>query len=198
MKQQTIGESFEYWMSTVGCINALIAEFNTSFGKFTKCNSKDFIVAKSPSNNAKVLHVSNCIAYYFANKLKDFWHGKYFNSTTLCSFEGINPFIDIKNSNTIIDETPNPLDIISKLGNDCPKGLLIIGKVRKYSNYSMFIDIINSLRDYGYDDNFIKEFKVILWNIEGKEPSIEEINSQFHFVNGYNTDILSYIINGEK
>ena len=197
MKQQTIGDSFEYWMGTVGCINALIAEFNTSFGKFSKCNNSDLVVVKSPSKSAKVLHISNCIAYYFASKAKGFWHGKYFNSTNLCSFDGVNPFIDIKNSNTLInDDTPNPLNIISKLRSDSPKGILVIGKVRKYANYSMFIDILNSLRDYGYDDNFISKFKVILWNIEGKEPAIEEINSQFIFINGYNTDILSYIISG--
>lgn len=213
-KEATINAQFKQLVETgkqgVNANSKLLVVRDTSGSMMSTakgCNISSFNIAKSLA-----LYFSEFLTGPFANSFAEFAHvcklhqwvgntpcDKYVNDDVSCigntNFQSvINLFINIKHQG--VEE------------KDFPTGIICVsdGEFDRCANTSNFNVALNKLRGAGFSDEYVDNFKIILWDIpnefysKGIRPKFEDFATapNFFYLSGYDASIVSFILGGNK
>jgi hypothetical protein len=213
-KEATINAQFKQLVETgkqgVNANSKLLVVRDTSGSMMDTakgCNISSYNIAKSLA-----LYFSEFLTGPFANSFAEFagtcklhqWVGntpcdKYVNDSVSCigntNFQSvINLFINIKHQG--VEE------------KDFPTGIICVsdGEFDRCDNTSNFNTALRKLRKAGFSDEYVDNFKIILWDIPNEfyskniRPKFEDFAtaSNFFYLSGYDASIVSFILGGNK
>lgn len=213
-KEATINAQFKQLVETgkqgVNSNSKLLVVRDTSGSMMAKakgCNISSYNIAKSLA-----LYFSEFLTGPFANSFAEFarvcklhqWVGntpcdKYVNDNVSCvgntNFQSvIDLFINIKNQG--VEE------------KDFPTGIICVSdsEFDRCANESNFNAALRKLREAGFSDEYVDNFKIILWDIPNEfysksiRPKFEDFAtaSNFFYLSGYDASIVSFILGGNK
>lgn len=213
-KEKTINAQFQQLVNIgkdgVNSQSKLLVVRDTSTSMMYKargCNQTSYDIGK-----AMALYFSEFLTGPFANSFGEFAHDcklhqwvgetpcdKYVNDRLNCigntNFQSvIDLFIDIKNRG--VEE------------KDFPNGILCIsdGELDASGNESNFNTALKRLKEAGFSEEYINNFKIILWDIPNDfycksiRPKFEDFAtaSNFFYLSGYDASIISFILSGNK
>lgn len=213
-KETTINAQFQQLVNVgkdgVNSQSKLLVVRDTSSSMTSKangCNQTSYDIGK-----AMALYFSEFLTGPFANSFAEFadtcrlkqWVGntpcdKYINDRSEAyggtNFQSvIDLFIDLKNK-----EVPE---------SDFPTGILLIsdGELNNSGKESNFNTAIKKLKEAGFSDEYVNNFKIILWDIPNDfyskdiRPKFEDFatSSNFFYISGYDTSTVSFILGGSK
>jgi hypothetical protein len=213
-KEATINAQFKQLVETgkqgVNSNSKLLVVRDTSGSMMSTakgCNISSYNIAKSLA-----LYFSEFLTGPFANSFAEFagtcklhqWVGntpcdKYVNDSVSCigntNFQSvINLFINIKHQG--VEE------------KDFPTGIICVsdGEFDRCDNTSNFNTALRKLRKAGFSDEYVDNFKIILWDIPNEfyskniRPKFEDFAtaSNFFYLSGYDASIVSFILGGNK
>lgn len=213
-KEATINAQFKQLVETgkqgVNANSKLLVVRDTSGSMMREakgCNISSFNIAKSLA-----LYFSEFLTGPFANSFAEFAHvcklhqwvgntpcDKYVNDDVSCigntNFQSvINLFINIKHQG--VEE------------KDFPTGIICVsdGEFDRCANTSNFNIALRKLRGAGFSDEYVDNFKIILWDIPNEfyskniRPKFEDFATapNFFYLSGYDASIVSFILGGNK
>lgn len=213
-KEATINAQFKQLVETgkqgVNTNSKLLVVRDTSGSMMSTakgCNITSHNIAKSLA-----LYFSEFLTGPFANSFAEFAHvcklhqwvgntpcDKYVNDSVSCigntNFQSvINLFINIKLQG--VEE------------KDFPTGIICVsdGEFDRHANTSNFNIALRKLRGAGFSDEYVDNFKIILWDIpngfysKNIRPKFEDFATapNFFYLSGYDASIVSFILGGNK
>lgn len=213
-KETTINAQFQQLVNagkdSINSQSKLLVVRDTSSSMTSKakgCNQTSYDIGK-----AMALYFSEFLTGPFANSFAEFadtcrlkqWIGttpcgKYINDRSEAyggtNFQSvIDLFIDLKNK-----EIPE---------SDFPTGILLIsdGELNNSGKESNFNTAIKKLKEAGFSDEYVNNFKIILWDIPNDfysrdiRPKFEDFATapNFFYISGMDPSIISFILGGFK
>lgn len=195
-----------------------------------KGNDSSLIVVRDTSGsmscaangiNMSSFNIAKAMALYFSEFLKGEFADSYIefaDKATLRKWKGATPvdkFLNDDYSSFGSTNFQSVIDLFIKMKHngvpesEFPNGILCLsdGEFNSYhsNDESNFNTAINRLKEVGFSDDYVANFKIILWDIPngcyGKtKPTFEDFADapNFFYLSGYDASIVSFIFGGNK
>lgn len=173
-----------------------------------------------PGTNVTSYIIAKSMALYFSYSLKGTFANSFAcfsNNCELYEWNGENPtdkWESLDNEDYYGNTNfQSVIDMFIRLKNngvpekDFPKGILCLsdGEFDRLHNNTVtnFEYAISRLEKAGFTENYIKAFRIILWDIPndfygGREDTVYEGNGNFIYMSGYDINLVKFIFTGKK
>ena len=154
-------------------------DMNTKSSFICAIDVSSSMTSPAPGTNLSAYQVALSMALYFSELLTGRFHNQFIQFSTtakLSSFKGVTPleklttFVPEDMGSTNFLAVANIFVKLKKIGVDedlLPKGVICIsdGEFNRSGNQTNFTTFMNILRRAGFSDDFISNFKIVLWDI---------------------------------
>lgn len=154
-------------------------DMNTKSSFICAIDVSSSMTSPAPGTNLSAYQVALSMALYFSELLTGHFHNQFIQFSTtakLSSFKGVTPleklttFVPEDMGSTNFLAVANIFVKLKKIGVDedlLPKGVICIsdGEFNRSGNQTNFTAFMNILRGAGFSDDFISNFKIVLWDI---------------------------------
>ena len=172
------------------------------------------MTSKTNGTNFSAYQVALSMALYFSELLTGQFHNKFIQFSTkakLSSFKGETPIEKLTNFTPDDYGSTNFLAVakifanLKKIGIDedlLPKGVICIsdGEFNRSGNDTNFHQFMRILRNAGFSDGFISNFKIVLWDIPNNyygefKPQFESLAEEgnFFYMSGFDGSGIAFL-----